>query len=280
VESYQNTAAEMQMFGKLTRSIEDWYPSGLLCKRFNLKNPNVGKKKPEKKETLPLLASAELPIGIQPRDLISNQTMEQPKEDEFGPNQKEDLVDKEEEEEKIERPPIDFFKSIFEDDEDEEENEETNQEEGKKEEKMKENILPSTKSDVDLSITQKQTDQINHISIINKQPQKEEKKEETKQQTTTTDLNNEPNPYLYYPPKQDLRGGVLLEKMDEKTNKKEIGHYKENRKEENHHRDERRINKEKERHKDEKYRGDEERERDKRRNNEQGHHSHKRSRKD
>lgn len=36
---YQHTAATMKMFGRLTRKEEEWYPSSLLCKRFNVPPP-------------------------------------------------------------------------------------------------------------------------------------------------------------------------------------------------------------------------------------------------
>jgi len=39
VEDYQKTAASMNMFGALTRSVVDWQPNSLLCKRFNIKPP-------------------------------------------------------------------------------------------------------------------------------------------------------------------------------------------------------------------------------------------------
>jgi hypothetical protein len=39
------------MYGKLTRQVEDWFPSNLVCKRFNLKNPHIGRQQPEKKQS-------------------------------------------------------------------------------------------------------------------------------------------------------------------------------------------------------------------------------------
>ena len=35
-------AAEMKMFGKLTREEHEWHPHQLLCKRFNVPNPFPG----------------------------------------------------------------------------------------------------------------------------------------------------------------------------------------------------------------------------------------------
>eukprot|EP01125_Pyxidicula_operculata_P011185 TRINITY_DN3655_c0_g1_i1.p1 TRINITY_DN3655_c0_g1~~TRINITY_DN3655_c0_g1_i1.p1 ORF type:complete len:886 (-),score=354.06 TRINITY_DN3655_c0_g1_i1:121-2778(-) len=50
VEDYHTTAASMGMFGALTRSVVDWYPAPLLCKRFNVAVPHRGSRKDQKKE--------------------------------------------------------------------------------------------------------------------------------------------------------------------------------------------------------------------------------------
>ena len=42
-EQQQVAAAEMGMFGKLTRTVTDWQPEPLLCKRFNVPCPTVSK---------------------------------------------------------------------------------------------------------------------------------------------------------------------------------------------------------------------------------------------
>ncbi|XP_022110491.1 G patch domain-containing protein 1-like, partial [Acanthaster planci] len=41
-KSQQAQAAEMKMFGKLTRDSLEWHPDSLLCKRFNVPNPYPG----------------------------------------------------------------------------------------------------------------------------------------------------------------------------------------------------------------------------------------------
>ena len=43
---YQHTAAAMKMFGRLTRKDEEWFPSGLLCKRFNVPPPRKNAPRP------------------------------------------------------------------------------------------------------------------------------------------------------------------------------------------------------------------------------------------
>jgi len=43
-QSAIEAAASLNMFGKFTRTTENWKPEGLLCKRFNVKNPWAGKK--------------------------------------------------------------------------------------------------------------------------------------------------------------------------------------------------------------------------------------------
>jgi hypothetical protein len=52
----QTAAASMQMFGKLTRTVETWVPLPLVCKRFNIKNPFAGKETPAGKQTAELLS--------------------------------------------------------------------------------------------------------------------------------------------------------------------------------------------------------------------------------
>lgn len=41
-KSDQVKAAEMKMFGKLTREEFEWHPDKLLCRRFNVPNPYPG----------------------------------------------------------------------------------------------------------------------------------------------------------------------------------------------------------------------------------------------
>src|SRR5690349_9400377 len=116
----------MGMFGPLTRSSVDFFPSKLLCKRFNVPNPH-----PDHKDTGPETA----------KDLLDKTTMEsmmmnrKPGEGmtadnagvptsqgvfsgplettETAPQQKEDHPDQPEEVE--ERPAMDIFKAIFDD---------------------------------------------------------------------------------------------------------------------------------------------------------------------
>lgn len=38
----QHQAAKSKMFGKLTRKIEDWFPTSIVCKRFNIPEPHLG----------------------------------------------------------------------------------------------------------------------------------------------------------------------------------------------------------------------------------------------
>lgn len=42
VEGHQTTAAQYKMFGALTRTVEEWRPSNILCRRMNIYNPYRG----------------------------------------------------------------------------------------------------------------------------------------------------------------------------------------------------------------------------------------------
>ena len=41
-KSEAEKAAEMKMYGKLTREDVEWHPHNLICKRFNVPNPYPG----------------------------------------------------------------------------------------------------------------------------------------------------------------------------------------------------------------------------------------------
>ncbi|KAG0268667.1 hypothetical protein BGZ95_002385 [Linnemannia exigua] len=117
-------AAEMGMFGPLTRSTVDFFPNKLLCKRFNVPDPH-----PEHKDVGPeaakdLLDKATMDSmmmeGIPAGSLLSK---EGSMGTESGAQLTADLADKgpgaEAEQELVEpiqeRPPMDIFKAIFDD---------------------------------------------------------------------------------------------------------------------------------------------------------------------
>lgn len=131
--SVQADAAKMKMFGALTRTTEEWRPSGLLCKRFNIMNPYKGaqdwdKKKDEKKAAIDIFMEMELP-NFMPE---LAKPKEDPKTNEDNKDENGEKNDDDEDEEIKEKPSIDLFKAIFEasddEDEDEENNEENNEE--------------------------------------------------------------------------------------------------------------------------------------------------------
>ncbi len=136
--SVQADAAQMKMFGRLTRSTEEWRPSGLLCKRFNIMNPYKGaqdwdKKKEERKAAIDIFMEMELPqfmpelANAKGQDAVKNANDEDNKdENKEDEDKKED--DEEEEIKEEEKPSIDLFKAIFEASDEEEDEEENNEE--------------------------------------------------------------------------------------------------------------------------------------------------------
>lgn len=133
--SSQDVAASHGMFGRLTRSEFVWHPSSLLCKRFNLRLPHAEqsareqrgdwfdkltgsilqeptfvKSEPEQTQEMePTAPIKELPAEVAP----------DPTPAIFGIEPKAQPAVVDSEETVVERPPIDLFKAIFEDDEDE-----------------------------------------------------------------------------------------------------------------------------------------------------------------
>ncbi len=216
VDEYQETAAAMKMYGKLTRKVEEWFPSGLLCKRFNLRNPHAGKKKIEKKSTATeqLIAAIEFPTlpdakpEEQQQEVQTNAPMES-----YVPSQEEAEEDTEELP-PIEKPSIDIFKAIFENEEDNDAMEKA---------KFYEAPPPTPAVEVqpssDTATTEMHTVPLSPLkadeTIISVDPATLESI------FPSTDVvpiptkveeplpKNEPaaNPYIFYPPKQETRGG-------------------------------------------------------------------------
>ena len=114
-------AAQLKMFGRLTRETSEWVPARLLCVRFNVKNPFADDKAdtgPKKKKP-PSFDSAELFSKLEePRGGGAPAGEEDGKDGEDTAGRKPLSVTmaasvKEEEEEMHEKPPMDLFKAIF-----------------------------------------------------------------------------------------------------------------------------------------------------------------------
>jgi len=215
----QETAATMKMYGKLTRKVEEWYPSGLLCKRFNLRNPHTGKKKVDKVENKKslqsdaekFLSSMEFPIEEQQQnDESINQNISTTDTIETHSNNN----DEEDDSELIltEKPSIDIFKAIFENEEDEEQKEIKLQKTAEQTATLlspvisEPNVVILSPDAEILSIDPSKIDSIQSPSV--------EERSITNSNVgadvfTTSTLNAESNlnPYVYYPPKQETRGG-------------------------------------------------------------------------
>ncbi|KAG0229184.1 hypothetical protein BGW41_003170 [Actinomortierella wolfii] len=126
-------AAAMGMFGPLTRTVVDFFPNKLLCKRFNVPNPHPDHKETDPEAVKDLLDRKTMDNllmnrGPAPPDSIR---VDQNNESSRGKQETgsssgnhreadadENKVAQEEElskEEVIERPPMDLFKAIFDD---------------------------------------------------------------------------------------------------------------------------------------------------------------------
>ena len=111
-------AADMKMFGRLTRSTEDWHPARLVCVRFNVPHPYgdysvVGTKTKARRET-----------GVSNVFAMLESDQAEPKKeaDDAGDVKQEEVAEdvkievdsvKQEEEEEAVKPPSDLFKAIF-----------------------------------------------------------------------------------------------------------------------------------------------------------------------
>ncbi|KAF9973731.1 hypothetical protein BGZ73_003000 [Actinomortierella ambigua] len=130
-QSQAAKAAAMGMFGPLTRTTVDFYPSKLLCKRFNVPNPHPDHKEAESGEVKDLLDRKTMDNllinrGSVAPDSIQVAEKEPSGNDPYSAKDVHDLDNKEEvkvmsegepasEVEEPERPPMDLFKAIFDD---------------------------------------------------------------------------------------------------------------------------------------------------------------------
>jgi hypothetical protein len=112
-DSSHDTAAEMKMFGKLTREVKEWRPENLLCKRFNVRNPFAGKEKARAQADLDLLPTA-MELGV--KQIEPPKAEPKQKEPEPSRSVPSPVAEEEREEVVMPKPPIDLFKAIFQDD--------------------------------------------------------------------------------------------------------------------------------------------------------------------
>merc|ERR1719317_11074 len=140
-EGQARKAADMKMFGQLTRTVEEWHPAKLLCVRFNVAHPYgdynvVGTREKAKRETG--VSNVFAMIGNEEEK--NNSSQNGGKDD----NQvKDEPVDPTETKEEIdlvqEKPPADLFKAIFVDSDSDSESE-------SEKEKEDENRIPDNKT--------------------------------------------------------------------------------------------------------------------------------------
>ena len=117
-------AADMKMFGKLTRTSEDWAPANLLCVRFNVPNPLGGnssskgsknKSKSSDVSNVFALLSSEAPQPMGSKESTSgDSTNIDTKEENEEIEIKVETVNDEQEAEVVKpKPPADFFHALF-----------------------------------------------------------------------------------------------------------------------------------------------------------------------
>merc|ERR1719383_1166528 len=126
-EQEKRKAVELKMFGKLTRSTEDWVPARILCVRFNVKNPCGEDKEPKSRKKNNFGSNQLFSIlvgdsgGGEPSAPAAEHHSEEPgtstvkKEpaEESEKQSRESKLVKDEEVSRKERPPMDLFKAIF-----------------------------------------------------------------------------------------------------------------------------------------------------------------------
>ena len=227
------------MYGKLTRETEEWYPEGLLCKRFNLKNPHAGKPKPVKKETQSNMLGVldnQLPIDTPTSFELQNNNNNNNNNNNTNVSQfeqtiemqtidnEEDIRDNLDAQLETEKPPIDLFKAIFENEEEEQVDKVTAEEDtevptitidNNSETKLFNNN-DNNQIDNDDKRLKNETIVNSKFEIINLERKMEVdptvktivfdnlSNNNTSRTTETTTINVESNPYLYYPPKRYL----------------------------------------------------------------------------
>ena len=130
VETVPNKAAELEMFGKLTRETFEWHPAKLLCKRFNIPEPYPSSKTvgliQERKEKFnlgQLFKSSADDTGQQSADTNNSSTVSstslpqrlpEPARQNTTGNQEEKVTQAVSNEQAIkEKPSMDLFKAIF-----------------------------------------------------------------------------------------------------------------------------------------------------------------------
>jgi len=110
-------AADMKMFGKLTRTVEEWHPAKLLCVRFNVAHPFgdysiVGTREKAKRETNVTNVFASLEVQSDTVPNITNSESEKTSE-ELKTEGSETSVDIKTTNDIAVKPPADLFKAIF-----------------------------------------------------------------------------------------------------------------------------------------------------------------------
>jgi G patch domain-containing protein 1 len=239
-ESYQEQAATMKMYGKLTRKVEDWLPAPLLCKRFNLKNPHQGKKPPEKEKKKPteeLLSGLDLPVNAS-----EELQVKPPAESHVEAPQPQDVFEEDDTELNLpDKPSIDIFKAIFENDEDLEvkKQPETKKQEEEKTEPISMDTtiqqIDDQKQDLPDDSQAISIDPSNIDSILpSLEREAERSASESKRvmgpalptsfsqpaptppaSSIHTPSESPANPYLFVPAKRDTRGGPALAQQEE-----------------------------------------------------------------
>jgi hypothetical protein len=112
IEDCQATAASLNMFGRMTRNTSTWYPEPLLCKRFNISNPHKKRSKSSlpTRETDPELHFEEVERAWREQEKAKFESSLKNEEPPPSESTEIDILLE------PERPPVDLFKAIFNDD--------------------------------------------------------------------------------------------------------------------------------------------------------------------
>jgi len=117
-EDQARKAADMKMFGQLTRTVEEWHPAKLVCVRFNVAHPYgdysvVGTREKTKRDTGVSNVFAMVGVEDEKNDSSLNVVKNESDVMEGSIDPPDPLESKDEAVVVLEKPPADLFKAIF-----------------------------------------------------------------------------------------------------------------------------------------------------------------------
>jgi len=115
-EGQARRAADMKMFGQLTRTVEEWHPAKLVCVRFNVAHPYgdytvVGTREKPKRDTG--VTNVFAMVGVEDEGGSNSSQKEIKDESQIKEEPGEPIIPVKEDEPVQVKPPADLFKAIF-----------------------------------------------------------------------------------------------------------------------------------------------------------------------